>query len=209
MSAASYPTLYNLSTERGRELDRMSIADWVGGYVPGGRSSKLGQLLEVAYNIEYGAEPEDQSSLNMLYLLGYAGQGQLRLFGKSNEKYHVRGGNDQIIDALADALAGQITNGALARIGRSGDGTYTLRFAGRVSGGAPPTGSCSRSRSRSCAGSTFRRPVSRPRKVTAIREQGMGTNSKLNVQFTGRHWSAIGCNGDTYADTRLPGDAGT
>ena len=37
----------------------------------------------------------------MLYLLGYAGQGQLRIFGKSNEKYHVRGGNDQIAARLA------------------------------------------------------------------------------------------------------------
>ena len=41
----------------------------------------------------------------MLYLLGYAGQGQLRIFGTSNEKYHVRGGNDQITDRLAAALA--------------------------------------------------------------------------------------------------------
>ena len=69
-------------------------------------SSRLGQLLDVAYNIEYGAESNVQSSLNMLYLLGFAGQGQLRIFGKSNEKYHVRGGNDQIPARLGDALAG-------------------------------------------------------------------------------------------------------
>ena len=47
-----------------------------------------------------------QSSLNMLYLLGYAGQGQLRIFGKSNEKYHVRGGNDQIPRAARRRAAG-------------------------------------------------------------------------------------------------------
>ena len=35
----------------------------------------------------------------MLYLLGYAGQGQLRIFGKSNEKLRVRGGNDLIVGA--------------------------------------------------------------------------------------------------------------
>src|SRR3954447_26357764 len=84
-SAASYPTLYNLSTERGRQLDNMSIAQWIDAYVPGGRGSDLGQLLDVAYNIEYGAECTDQSSLNMLYLLGYSGQGNLRIFGPSNE----------------------------------------------------------------------------------------------------------------------------
>ena len=32
--------------------------------------SRLGQLLEVAYTIEYGAEASEQSSLNLLYLLG-------------------------------------------------------------------------------------------------------------------------------------------
>ena len=85
VSAASYPTLWNLSTPRGRELDKMSIIDWLNESIPfGGAGSKLGQLLDVAYNIEYGAECSQQSSLNLLYLLGYSGQGQLRTFGKSN-----------------------------------------------------------------------------------------------------------------------------
>ena len=34
LSAASYPTTYYLSTERGRELDRMSVAAWIDRYVP-------------------------------------------------------------------------------------------------------------------------------------------------------------------------------
>jgi len=70
VSAASYPTLYNLSTERGRELDKMSVAEYIDTYVPGGLSSKLGQSLDIAYNIEYGGETDVQSSLNMLSLPG-------------------------------------------------------------------------------------------------------------------------------------------
>ena len=50
----------------------MSIIDWIEESVPGGIGSKLGQLLDVAYNIEYGAESSRQSSLNLIYLLGYA-----------------------------------------------------------------------------------------------------------------------------------------
>src|SRR5215216_2908395 len=107
VSAASYPTTYQISTERGRELDAMTIVDWIEESVPGGLSSRFGQLLDVAYNIEFGAECSDQSALNLLYLLGYVGQGKLRLFGPSNEKYHVRGGNDQIVSALGAALPGQ------------------------------------------------------------------------------------------------------
>jgi monoamine oxidase len=29
----------------------------------------------------------------------------------------------------------------------------------------------------------------------------MGANAKLNVQFTSRHWTTLGCGGDTFADT--------
>src|SRR5215218_3683652 len=129
VSAASYPTLYNLSTERGRELDKMSITDYIEAYVPGGLSSKLGQLLDVAYTIEYGGESSVQSSLNMLYLLAYSGQGQLRIFGPSNEKYHVVGGNDQITDRMASALSGQITRSSeLVAIRRNSDKTWGLSF---------------------------------------------------------------------------------
>jgi monoamine oxidase len=203
VSAASYPTLYNLSTERGRELDAMSIADWIGAYVPGGMKSKLGQLLDVAYNIEYGAETSVQSSLNMLYLLGYSGQGQLRIFGPSNEKYHVRGGNDQIPARLAAALQGQITTGsALTSVKRNTGGTYTLSFQ---SGGGTSTVTADqvvlalpfsilRTLDYSKAG--FSKV-----KTTAIEQLGMGTNSKLHVQFRDRLWNALGCNGETYADT--------
>ncbi len=204
LSAASYPTTYYQSTERGRELDRMSIIDWINESVPGGMASRLGQLLDVAYNIEYGEESGVQSALNLLYLLGYSGQGQLRIFGPSNEKYHVRGGNDQIAQGLAAALAGQIQYGhALTAVGRNMDGSYTLRFrsgsrnvrveAGRVVLALPF--SILRS-AVDLSGAEFR-----PLKMTAIREQGMGANAKLHLQFRTRHWAALGCNGDTYADT--------
>jgi monoamine oxidase len=203
VSAASYPTLYNLSTQRGRELDAMSIAQWIQAYVPGGLKSRLGQLLDVAYNIEYGAETSVQSSLNMLYLLAYSGQGQLRIFGPSNEKYHVRGGNDQITARLAAALPGQITTGsALTSIRRNADGSYRLALQ---SGGATSTVTADRVvlalpfsilRTLDYAKAGFSGV-----KTTAIEQMGMGTNSKLHLQFKSRHWTSLGSNGETYADT--------
>jgi monoamine oxidase len=41
----------------------------------------------------------------------------------------------------------------------------------------------------------------KPLKQTAIKELGMGTNSKLHVQFKERLWNQLGCNGETFADT--------
>ena len=81
LSEASFPTLFDSFTERGAELNAMSIVDWIEESVPGGMSSKLGQLLDVAYTIEYGADSSDQAALNLIYLLGYAGQGKFRIFG--------------------------------------------------------------------------------------------------------------------------------
>lgn len=201
---AGFPTLYNSSTPRGRELDRMSILDWINAYVPGGIGSRLGQLLDVAYNIEYGAESSEQSALNLIYLLAYLGPGQLRIFGPSNEKYHVRGGNDQIAARLAAAVSGQLRlSHALEAIRLSQDGSYRLTFRNG-----------SRSLDVSADRVVLALPFSilrssvdysqagfRPLKQTAIQEQGMGTNSKLNVQFTDRHWESLGSNGETYADT--------
>jgi len=202
VSAASYPTLYNLSTDRGRELDRMTLYQWIENYVPGGHSSPLGALLDVAYNIEYGAESTVQSSLNMLYLLGYVGPGQFRTFGKSNEKFHVHGGNDQVPAALAAQLASQINLGyALTSIKQNSDGTFALTFANG-----------SGSTTKTFDHVVLALPFSTLRLVDyskagfnqvkrwAIEELGMGTNSKVHVQFNSRFWRGQGCNGETYSD---------
>src|SRR3954467_360515 len=202
ISAASYPTHYNLSTERGRQLDRMTIYQWIENYVPGGHSSSLGRLLDVAYNIEYGAETTVQSSLNMLYLLGYVGPGQFRTFGKSNEKFRVQGGNDQIATILAARLGSQITtNTPLTAIKLNNDGTYTLTFANgsgsitRVADHVVLALPFSTLRSVDFSKAGFNQV-----KTWAINELALGTNSKVHLQFTSRFWRDQGCTGETYSD---------
>jgi monoamine oxidase len=202
VSAASYPTTFELSTPRGRELDRMSIVDWIEETFEGGIDSRIGQLLDVAYNIEYGAESDEQSSLNLLYLLAYSGQGNLRIFGPSNEKYHVRGGNDRIVTGLVERLDGQlVTNAALAAIERTPAGAYLLSFAGRQSPVTADRVVLAIPFSVMRATVDFSNAGFSPLKQKAIAELGMGTNAKLNVQFARRHWATLGCNGDSYADT--------
>ena len=204
LSKASYPTLFDSFTERGFELDHLSVIDWLNESIPnGGASSKLGQLLDVAYNIEYGAESSVQSSLNLIYLLGYQGPGNFRVFGKSNEKYHVRGGNDQVPIRLGELLADQLNMGSeLIAIKQNSGGSFTLTFH-QGSGTLTTTVDhvvlaipFSILRNVNYAKAGFG-----PVKVTAIEELGMGTNSKLHVQFDDRFWYGVGNNGNTYADT--------
>jgi len=203
ISAAGYPTHYNSYTTRGQQLDQMTLYQWIENYVPGGHNSPLGQMLDVAYNIEYGAETTVQSSLNMLYLLGYTGPGQFRTFGKSNEKFHVHGGNDQVATTLAARLGSQITtNTPLTAIKLNNDGTYTLTFANgsgsitRVADQVVLALPFSLLRSVDFSKAGFNQV-----KTWAINELGMGTNSKVHVQFNSRFWRDQGCTGETYSDT--------
>lgn len=198
---AGYPTTYHQYTTRGKQLDYMSITDWIEAYVPGGLNSNLGKLLDVAYTIEYGVESSQQSSLNLIYLLGGTHQSKLEMFGQSDEKYHVRGGNDQIASLLEKELHSQINLGyKLNKIVKNSDGTYTLSFNGKPNVTADYV-------VMAIPFSILRNDVDfskagfKPLKVKAINELGMGTNAKLLAQFSDRHWCKLGNNGETYADT--------
>ena len=203
VQAASYPTLYNLSTERGRQLDAMSIIDWIEESVPGGMSPRLGQLLDVAYNIEYGAECTDQSSLNLLYLLGYSGQGQLRLFGPSNEKYHVRGGNDRIVEGLVSMLPGRSCRvgphqNRPTRRRRVRPHLATRRQVGRAE---RRTGWCWRCPSPCCGPSTSAAQASVTARSAPSESKAWAPTRSSTCSSsiaTGAAWAA---NGDTYADS--------
>jgi monoamine oxidase len=143
----------------------------------------------VAYTIEYGAECDIQSALNLIYLLGYNNPGQFTLYGHSNEKYHVRGGNDQIVARLANLLGSQILTGqALVALRRNPSGTYTITFqvndqftdvtADHVVL-ALPFSILKNSVDLTEAGFS-------ELKMMAIQELAMGSNSKLHLQFNAR-----------------------
>ena len=73
-------TLYNGYTERGFELDHMSVVDYINETVPGGINSRFGKLLAIAYTIENGADAHKQSALNLLYLLGFAQKEHFQIY---------------------------------------------------------------------------------------------------------------------------------
>jgi monoamine oxidase len=213
-NAASYPTLYNLYTDAGKVLDHMSIHDWIESRVPGGHTSSMGQLLDVAYNIEYGAVTTQQSSLNLLYLLGFSSiPGNFSVFGKSDERYHLVGGNERLPRAVAAALpAGSIQlNTALKGFVRNSDGTFTLtlqnpiktftRVVDRLVMAIP----FSILRNILNSKAAYRAAGFDSLKQTAISQLGYGQNAKLQLQFDSRLWNQAGPwgigNGNSYADT--------
>src|SRR5207244_1531115 len=131
VQVASYPTTYRINSPGGIALDNMSAYDWIERKVPGGHTSPMGQLLDVAYNIEYGAETTDQSALNLVYLLGYSAKpGNFAIFGASNEKYHIVGGNQRLPETIAANLNEPVAAAwRMTAIGFSLDGRISVTFS--------------------------------------------------------------------------------
>jgi monoamine oxidase len=209
LNSAPFPTLYNMSTPAGQALDNLSLYQWIETRVPNGHRSRMGQLLDVAYNIEYGNVTTEQSSLNMVYLLGFQPiPGNFRIFGASDERYHLRGGNERLPQAIAAALApGTVQlNTAMTAIATNSDGTFTLTLNG-------PTGKFTKVVDRVVMSIPFSvlrgLDYSQARfdtlKQTAITQLGYGKNCKLQLQFDSRYWNQSGPwgigNGLTYSDT--------
>jgi monoamine oxidase len=203
LKAAGYPTTYASSTAMGRQLDAMSVYEWIDNYVPGGHSSKFGRFLDAAYCEEYGAETKDQASLNLLYLLAYQTGHQFSIFGASDERFHISGGNERLPQAMASYLGGQnIELGwAMQSISTSPNGTTSMTFStpeGKQTVIADHVILCMSFavlRTLDTNGAGFD-----DRKKLAIKELGAGRNAKLNLQFANRYWNAHGSNGTLYTD---------
>jgi monoamine oxidase len=194
VSAASYPTLYNNFTPEGQALDQMSVYDWIESRIPGGHGSRLGRLLDAAYNEEYGAETTDQSSLNLLYLLGFnANPGSFEIYGASDERYHIVGGNEQLPEAIAATLPDVRLGWRMTAIATNRDGTVTLTFD-------TPTGTTKQTADHVILAMHFAvlRTLDYAKagfdtlKETAITQLGAGKNAKLQLQFTSRYWNTQG-----------------
>ncbi len=168
--------------------------------VPGGRGSRFGQLLDVAYVTEYGAEAGDQRSLNLLYLLGFSSP-QFEIFGESDELFRVQGGNAGSCERLVAALSADH-----ARVGADRDSIVARAAATTLRGGA-------RLRSVGADRAILALPFSmlrvlvdisgagfKPRKRTAI-QQRMGANASCTSSSASVAGRTLGCNGETFADT--------
>ncbi|MGZ4547217.1 MAG: flavin monoamine oxidase family protein [Blastococcus sp.] len=210
MQSFTWPVVWNSSTPGGVALSNLSLYDWIESRVPGGHGSSMGQLLDVAYNIEYGGETSDQTALNLLGLLGYQPQpGQFSMFGLSDERYHIRGGNQQLPLAIAAALPARsvVTGWQLTGVVANADGTQTLSF---LVGRAKQTVTADHTILTVPLGVLQRLDLSHAgldqRKQGQISSMRMGKNVKLQLQFGHRVWNSTGpwpgiSTGETYADT--------
>ncbi|MEO6861054.1 MAG: NAD(P)/FAD-dependent oxidoreductase [Microcoleus sp.] len=179
---------YQDFTEAAERLDNLSIAQYLDG---ADTSTIVRQLLRIAYTTEYGRDSEEQSALNLLFLIG-AESGSFQLYGNSDERYQIEGGNSQIVNRLADQLSGSIEVGTvLEAITLLPDGRYRVSLRSGQS-------AIDRTYERvllTLPFSTLRDvninvPLPQP-KLRAIQQLGYGTNSKLITGYRSRIWREI------------------
>ncbi|MFD5099440.1 flavin monoamine oxidase family protein [Streptomyces albidochromogenes] len=201
---------WDASTPAGTALDTMSIHQWIDSRVPGGHSSSLGRFIDVAYNVEYGADTSEQSALALVLLMGYQpNPGHFNVWGLSNERYHITGGNDQLPRAVAQALpAGTIRMGKrLTAVRANANGTQTLTF---TDGGTTTTVTADHTVLCVPLAVLQRLDLSAagfdPRMRNLLRDARMGHCTKLNMQFSARPWRGTGpwpgvSAGDCFTDS--------
>jgi monoamine oxidase len=206
---APFPTLHTHSTAAGRRWDHMSVAEWVDAHVRGGIGGDFGQLCLSAVLDEYGGPPEEQSALNLIYLLGGDATtnsgNQPRsapVLGGGDEKWHIHGGTDQLITGMVKRLPAGVVHvdEKLVAVRRKGHGRFTLTLHHGGSG----TRQIAADHVVLALPFTTLRDVDlghvdiSPLHRLAIDQEPLGSNAKMFLQFDRRVWDQRGQTGNAY-----------
>jgi monoamine oxidase len=206
-TVAPWPQLYDKHNPGGVRFDHMSVTEWIDAYIPGGTRSDFGALCISAVLDEYGGPADETSALNLVYLLGQDSTARSGaqphsepVLGGGDEKWHVHGGNDQLISGLVERLP--------ARTLRLGQKLVAVRAAGHgyvctfESGGVRKDVAADHV-VLAMPFTTLRmvdlgRVTISPLHRRAIETEPLGTNSKFFVQCRSRVWDAEHRDGNCY-----------
>jgi len=178
-----------MSVAEFNRIDMMSIPEWLQDEAGLASSTLIRRILELSYLEEFGLEVDQQSAWNLITLIDYATPDPFRVFGDSDERFHTHEGNDALPNRMAVQLEDQLHfDHALSKVVKNGD-LFDLTFETSAGPHVVPA-----------AHVIYALPFTKLRevdldgaelstdKLTVIRELGYGTNAKLMLQFSSRHW---------------------
>ncbi|MFN8282263.1 MAG: NAD(P)/FAD-dependent oxidoreductase [Chitinophagales bacterium] len=107
-------------------LDKKSIDEYL---VSIGCTGWFKKFIQVAYTSEFGCSSAELSSLNLITFIDTdTSKGEFKYFGDSDERYKVKGGNQQVVDKLAYANKDSILKEhKLTKVAKEGN-AYKLTF---------------------------------------------------------------------------------
>jgi monoamine oxidase len=180
-------TDYNYRTRDAytRAFDQMSIRDWIvdNADVTGGLGSAASARITWSVGDYWGADPAQVSALGLVdQFVGPVDRA-------ADERWHVHGGNDQVPQLLRERLERMqpgclVLDSPLTALHRAG-AAYRLRFGSR-SGWVRAAQVVLATPFTALRRVDLDPAVVSARKLQAIREQAMGTNAKILLQFDQR-----------------------
>lgn len=185
-------------------LDNVSIAQYLTNI---GATGTIKSLIEQAFVGEFGLETNEQSAINLLSIISAdTSAGKLELYGESDERYKILGGNQQIPDKIAESLnAGQIRlEHKLFRIKTNESGNGYLLFFDQ-------NGTITQVQADLVVMTLpfsilknidLQVPISKEKRY-AINNLGYGTNAKLMLGMNSRPWRNTVGQGYFYSDLTI------
>jgi len=175
------------------QWDKLSIAAYLNLKGIGGW---LKNMLNVAFTTEYGLDIAEQSAINLLFLFDPENAGE-ELFGESDERYKIDGGNQRITDELTKRLSNIKRGYEVSKIKSDAKG-FALSFTNTQTEKFDYLVCCI--------------PFTKLRSITleidgmtavkqkCIRELGYGKNAKMFAGFKNRYWRKQGASGQVFSD---------
>lgn len=189
---------YDEHNEVALRFDRMSLKAYLDSI---GMNGFIRKAIETAYLTEYGLETDVQSAINFLYLFSPDTTNGFDMYGYSDERYKIEGGNQTLTDKLYHKVKNKVNlEHQLVKIQQNFMG-YSLYFTS-------PTGTTIQVNADivivAIPFSVLRKvqlDVAMPAwKLNAIQNLGYGTNAKLLLGFNKRVWRKYKYSGETVTD---------
>lgn len=181
-----------------RKFDQISIIDYL---VKKGVSGWLLALFDSAFTTEYGLDAAEQSAINFLFLFDPSLKAKdFEMFGESDERFKIAGGNQQLVDKLAEQLPNIHLSYEVEAISTAGPGFRVLFRNGEdvyfdyVICTLPFT---------KLRQVTLNIDGISATKRLAINALGYGTNAKFFLGFHKRLWRELGFSGQVFSDTSV------
>lgn len=114
-------------TDRAVELDNMPMSQYIEAL---SCAKWLKDLFITAFTAEFGIDCSEQSTLNFLDMLDVNTSNGFKIFGESDERYRIKGGNSKIIEGLVKKIGEEkiFYESVVSKIVEGVDGIFTIFF---------------------------------------------------------------------------------
>lgn len=189
---------YDNYDQASMHFDGMSVKAYLDSI---GMSGFIRKGIETAYLTEYGLDTDMQSAINFLYVFNPDTSDGFEIFGSSDERYKIKGGNGSLTGKLYEQVQRQVhLENILIKIKQTIAG-YTLYFSNGTDSSVTVNADIIICTIPFSILRNVELQLALPKwKTDAIEKLGYGTNSKLLLGFGKRVWREYGQSGYVFTN---------